>query len=117
MTFPQIVLILICVMALAIGQLLFKISARNLGSDDRATALLSLPGDPWFVLSLFLYVFATLLWVWLLRKVPLVAAYPFIALSFVLVPLLSGVFLGEQVNLTYWIGICLIVSGIVVTMI
>lgn len=115
MTISQIALILICVLALAVGQLLFKLSARNLAPGEQALALLGLSREPWFLLSLVLYALATLLWVWLLRKVPLVAGYPFFALSFVVVPLLSSVFLGEQVNLAYWIGVLFIVAGIVIT--
>jgi drug/metabolite transporter (DMT)-like permease len=115
MTISQIVLILFCVLALAVGQLLFKMSARNLVMGDHALDLLGLARDPWFLFALSLYALATLLWIWLLRKVPLVVAYPFFALSFVVVPFLSRAFLGEQVGLTYWAGVFLIMSGIVIT--
>jgi len=43
---------------------------------------------------------------------PLNRAYPFFALSFLFVPLLSGFLLGEPTNARYWVGIGLIVAGI-----
>ena len=115
MTLLQFAMILICVVVLSIGQLLFKYSARTLPDTDSAAVLLTLASNPWFLLALLLYGGATLLWVWILREVPLTLAYPFIALSFVIVPLVSGTILGEQVDIAYWIGICLIVAGISVT--
>ena len=115
MTFLQISLVLVCVLSLGIGQLLFKLAAQDLTSSGAAFSLLSLATNTWLLISLLVYGSATILWVWILRSVPLTVAYPFFALSFVIVPLLSSVFLGEHVDLNYWIGIGLIIFGIIVT--
>lgn len=67
-----------------------------------------------FGLALFIYGIATLLWISLLRYVPLNKAYVFMALSFVLVPIASYYIFSEQITVGYWIGVALIVSGVIV---
>jgi len=112
---PQLALLLVCVACLAAGQLLFKLSARTLQAATGPADLLRLLTEPAFLLALVVYGGTTLLWVWILRKVPLTVAYPFVALSFVLVPLAGWALLGERVAWNYWAGIALIVAGIWVT--
>jgi len=48
-------------------------------------------------LAAILYVCATVVWIGYCDLVPLTEAYPFMAMSFVLVPALSALFLGERV--------------------
>jgi drug/metabolite transporter (DMT)-like permease len=110
-------MIMVCVTAIAAGQLLFKLSARKVADTEPVSVFIDLACDPWFILAIILYAGATLLWVWILRQVPLTVAYPFFALTFVFVPLLSGIFLGEKVDLTYYAGVGLIIAGITVTII
>jgi drug/metabolite transporter (DMT)-like permease len=112
---PQLAGIALCVFALAVGQILFKLSARAVAGAQGVADLLRLLQHPWFILALAVYGAATLLWVWLLREIPLTVAYPFFALSFVLVPLLGWLLLGEVVGWTYWLGIALIMAGIYTT--
>lgn len=106
---------LACMAALAAGQVLFKLSARHVAGAGGMAAFTQLFSYPWFLLCLALYGGATLLWVWILRKVPLTAAYPFYALTFLLVPLLGTLFLGERVDTNYWLGVALIMAGIWLT--
>lgn len=61
-----------------------------------------------------LYLAATFAWIWLLRTAPLSRAYPYMALSFVLVPLMSAFFFRESLSAQYVIGIALVIAGIVV---
>ena len=106
----QLLLVLVCVVLIACGQVLFKL-----------VALLSAASPhPWSdpktlsigIASLALYGAATLLWIWLLRSVPLARAYPFMALSFVLVPAAGLLFFGERVTAMYGVGLALIVIGV-----
>ena len=106
------VLLLSCVLGISAGQLMFKLSARGIADVSGAPVLWRLAANPWFLMSLATYGGATVLWVWLLRELPLNRAYPFFALSFLFVPLLSGFLLGEPTNARYWVGIGLIVAGI-----
>ncbi len=101
---------------LAAGQTLFKFSALGMGTKGASPAsFLSLLAMPVFWAALVLYGFATLLWIYILQQVPLSRAYPFAALGFVIVPVLSVLFFSERLNVTYALGALLIVAGVVVT--
>jgi len=94
---------------LAVGQLLFKRTATRLVGLPMPEQLLTLEVQPSFYAAGLLYAAAT---VWLLTYIPLSAAYPFVALSFVIVPVASWWFFGEPPDLQYWTGIGLIVAGV-----
>lgn len=111
MNAAQTFLALICVGAVAAGQLLFK----RVGIEiERVGAWLAPSVLVLVVASFALYAAATLLWIQLLRQVDLSRAYPFMALSFVLVPLLAALFFGERLSAPYLAGVALIVGGVAV---
>ena len=100
---------------LAIGQMLFKLTAQRSPTIERFADLRHLFADPMLWLALLLYGLATLLWVYLLQRIALVYAYPFAALAFVLVPFGAATFFGERLSVGIPIGAALIVAGICVT--
>jgi len=111
MTATSQVLALVCVALIALGQVLFKYGAGALQLsqsllDRRALAIL--------MTALAVYGAATLLWIFLLRSVPLGRLYPYMALSFVLVALASWLLLGERVVPGQVAGLGLIVAGLLV---
>ena len=100
---------------LAAGQLLFKLTAARSPSIGSLADLRHLLAEPLFWVALALYGLATLLWVFLLQRVALTYAYPFVALAFVLVPLGAAAFFGERLSVGFFVGTALIVAGICVT--
>jgi drug/metabolite transporter (DMT)-like permease len=103
-------LALLCVLAVAVGQLLFKrvgVVLEAAGTWDNAWVLLL--GS----MAFGLYGASTLLWIHVLRSVELSRVYPLMALSFVLVPLASALFFGDTLSLPYFAGVLLIVAGVV----
>ncbi len=105
----QIVAIL-CVIGLAFGQILFKVSATSLTQTGSFFA----PKTAVILISaLALYGTTTLAWIWVLQKVELGKIYPLMALAFILVPLGSHFILGERFQLQYFAGVTLIMVGIV----
>ena len=112
MTNAQIGSILFVVSAMIAGQLLFKLSAQNLVVDKGLTSLL-LSFLTWqFCLALLFYASGTLLWVILLKYVPLNLAYPFVALSFVLLPIISYFLFVEPLNPRYFVGLSFFMTGL-----
>jgi len=111
MSAVQLLLVIASVVLIACGQVLFKyvallsVTSAHPWSDPKTLAF--------GVASLAVYGIATLLWIWVLREVPLSQAYPLMALSFVLVPAAGALIFGERVTLTYGIGVSLIVLGVV----
>jgi drug/metabolite transporter (DMT)-like permease len=102
----------LCVLGMAVGQILFKLSAN---SFNQTSSFFAPKTAAILFAALALYGATTIAWVWVLQKVELGKVYPFMALAFVLVPLGSHFFFGERFQLQYFIGIAMIVSGIIVT--
>lgn len=69
--------------------------------------------NPWIVSGLVAAFASALCWIMALSRLPLSHAYPFTALSIVLVVLAGATLFSESVNLTQWFGIALVVVGIV----
>lgn len=108
-------LLMLCMVTIAVGQLLFKhigLAIRGL-SLARAAALLA--AQPQFYAALALYGAATLLWIWILGRVSLMQAYPWVGAAVIMVPLLSSHFFGEKAGALFWVGVVLIALGIVLT--
>jgi undecaprenyl phosphate-alpha-L-ara4N flippase subunit ArnE len=97
------------VAAIACGQVLFKVASS---AWPEGSGLWGLAGVPWFWAAILVYGGATLAWLAVLRSVPLSVAYPFFALAFFIVPLLSWWLLGEAVGVWQWVGALLIAVGV-----
>lgn len=110
MSISNTVLLVICVIAISSGQLLFKRAGLELAQSG---TWLSWRVWCYTGISIAIYMGATLLWIHLLRVMPLVQAYPFIALSFIIVPLSAAWLFNEQLSVAHFIGFLLIVSGVV----
>lgn len=106
----QIVAVL-CVVGLAVGQILFKISAISLSQTGSFFAFKTAAT---LFSAMTLYAITSVAWVWVLQKVELGRVYPLMALAFVLVPLGSYFIFGERFHLQYFLGVSLIMIGIVV---
>ncbi len=68
--------------------------------------------SPLVLLGLMLYGVGALTWIAVLSRLNLSAAYPFLALNFVLIALVSRLFLGEAIPTMRWMGIAVICLGI-----
>jgi drug/metabolite transporter (DMT)-like permease len=108
----SLVWILSSVLCSSIAHFALKLGALRLNIDGRAAAT-SFELNRWLVLGAGLHALALGLWVVGLKHVELTVAYPFIALGFVFVSLLSWLFLSEVVNPARLVGMLLIGSGVV----
>jgi undecaprenyl phosphate-alpha-L-ara4N flippase subunit ArnE len=96
---------------IAIGQIMFKMTGARLATTPGG-GLHTLAASPLFLSALAIYGGATLVWIYVLKSVPLSYAYSFMALTFVLVPLLAHFLLGETVSWRYAAGAALIIGGL-----
>jgi uncharacterized membrane protein len=110
----QALVTIVCALGIAGGQILFKLTADSLTSTGLSSLARELPVSLPFVSAVLLYGSVTALWIWVLQGVPLTRVYPFLALSFLFVPLLSNVFLAESASVAAYVGAALIIAGIVV---
>ncbi len=101
----------LCVLGIACGQILFKLSAASLHETG---SLFDFKTLVWLGSAFALYGVTTIAWVWVLQKIELGKAYPLMALAFVLVPVGSHFIFGERFQIQYFVGVALIISGILV---
>jgi undecaprenyl phosphate-alpha-L-ara4N flippase subunit ArnE len=97
---------------IAVGQLLFKSAATQWRIDGWSWATARGFLSPAMLVALVVYAGATLLWVYVLRTVPLSTAYSVFALAFLIVPILARLFLGEAITTQTLAGGALIVLGV-----
>lgn len=103
---------IICVVGIAIGQILFKISSISMAtSGNILTPKVLIP----LSVAVFLYGVTTIGWIWILKYIELGKIYPIMALSFVIVPIGAYFIFNERFNIQYGIGILLIISGIIIS--
>lgn len=69
--------------------------------------------SPWLWLGILLYMVNFFLWITILSRIDLSVAFPIASLPYIIVPLLAIFFLHENVNLLRWVGIFIIIAGIV----
>lgn len=113
MQFTQIILAIFTVVLLASGQILFKLASEDivLKSTQIFTSFLSFK----LFLALFVYFVATIMWLIVLKETPLRLAYPFVALAFFIVPIVSHFFLGESIGWNTFTGALIIALGVYVS--
>lgn len=76
------------------------------------TSPLTLLRNGWFMMGLVAYGGSVLTWLFVLRRVPLSVAAPFVALVYVLVPLASRLLFADSVSPRMWLGMLLVVLGV-----
>jgi len=98
------------------GQIIIKArtlhyaASRTVG--DYTSFLLSMFFDPWIISVFVSTIVAAALWMLALRNADLSLLYPFMALTFALVPLLASLFFGEKVTTLQFLGLLMIVGGV-----
>lgn len=101
---------IVCVLCIALGQILLRSSALALNESGNYF-------DPKFMILILaafgLYGVTCLGWLLILQRTELGKIYPFMALTFIAVPLASYMVFGERFTGQYYIGVVLILSGIV----
>jgi multidrug transporter EmrE-like cation transporter len=110
-------LILMSVASGVAGQTFLKLGLTRAGGDGSSDTLFSLIGlivrSPMVIGGLVLYGLGALAWIAVLRRMDLGYAYPFLALNFVLIALVSQWGLGETMPPIRWFGIGAICIGII----
>lgn len=96
------------------GEVLFKKGADASHSSAGVAGVVGFAplASAWTWLGVVVYVVSLLSWLHVLRFVPLSVAFPLVNCVHVFVPLGSLLFLHERVSLMRWLGIAIVLSGI-----
>ena len=114
---PKIfVLILFSVSFSALAQITMKrgVSAPEIQQTlaEPVAAIIAFAGNGYIVAGLFLYGVSAILWLFVLARLDVSLAYPFVALGFVLTMVLGATLLGEQIGAMRVAGTLLVGIGV-----
>ena len=102
------------------GQLVLKLGVTRIGATDLGAAgalgqfFARAALSPLVLAGFAMYGLSAVAWLIVLSKLKLSFAYPFLALNFVLITILSRLVLDEPITPARWIGIALICIGVAV---
>ena len=96
------------------GEVLLKKGASASNSISGVAAVVGVTplASAWTWLGIIIYIAGLISWLHVLRYVPVSIAFPLINAVHVLVPIGALIFLHEQISFRRWLGIGLIVCGI-----
>lgn len=100
----------------AVGQLMFKAASKALppfAELGLARLVITMFSTPLILAGFFCFFISAVMWIIAIRSIPLSAAYPMVALSYIIIFTGSHFLFGEPLSWRHWIGALLIVSGIV----
>ena len=109
MSTTSILLALLTVALNSAAQLLLRGAALRGATPANPLALAQ---SPQFVIALFAYAASVLTWLSVLKKTPLATAMPFMALTYVAVPLAARVVFGEPVSVRVLGGMGLAIAAV-----
>lgn len=113
LSIAQIALLTAYAGGMAGGQLLFKLAAlRAAAEGPLGERLMGMMLNGFFVAAVMLYAALAVLWVWILSFTPLSRAYVFVALAFVVTPILGALMFTEPLSGRLVIGAILICCGL-----
>ena len=116
MTTKPLLLSLLCAVLLSVGQVMFKLSSASIQTplQINSSTFFNIILNPFLLAGFAIYTVTTLLWVWVLKDTPLSLAYPITALAFIIVPVLSTIFINEPFQVKFIYGGALIILGVYV---
>ena len=93
----------------------FKTNIKKAALSSIGAGIAGMVVNPWLLAELFALGLEAVAWTLSLRRLPLSIAYPFMSLAFGLNLLAAWLVFGEVVAPRHWIGISIIVVGVMVT--
>ena len=115
-----VVFVLVAVVISVLGQLSLKVGMNQVGAIDAESltrpmeTLIQVFSTPPVWLGLSCYGVSAVLWLVVLSRLDLSYAYLMLASMYVLIPLISWLFLGEQVPPMRWVRMVVVVLGVVI---
>ncbi|HTY51797.1 MAG TPA: EamA family transporter [Methanomicrobiales archaeon] len=115
-----VALILVTVALGASGELLFKTGVGQVQNLDFTSipgvlsSVVAILSNPVILLGFICYGVGAVCWIFVLSRLDLSYAYPMYALMYAIIPIAALVFLKEHIPAGRWVGILLIVAGVIV---
>jgi multidrug transporter EmrE-like cation transporter len=119
MKLTLLALILFSVSLSAIAQIILKtgmsspVLTQAMKSGAPMDIAASIATNPWIIGGLGLYFFGALVWLFVLARVEVSFAYPFVGLGFILTMILGRLLMGDSITLSRLAGTLLVAMGVV----
>lgn len=116
-TMFAIILIVICIIGAAVGQIALKSGMGQIGEISSIRQLFNIGTlariftNVRILAGLLCYGVATILWLGAMSTLNISFMYPLLSLSYVITALIAVMFLRENITLSHWIGIFMVVGG------
>lgn len=115
MTAMHWMLLLIGVLMSAAGGFFLKIGAVQIQYNDGFIEIFRQVVFNWkIVVGVLMYFIPVLIWIFLLKKIDLSFLQPLFSMVYVVTPILASIFLNENVTAARWLGIGVIVIGVII---
>jgi drug/metabolite transporter (DMT)-like permease len=121
MTNSNLVVIIFTVCMSALAQVLLKVGALKIPSErftgvnsETALAFSSVLFSKYIFTGMIIYVFSAAMWIWVLTKVDISLAYPFISLSFIITLGFGVTLFQEPLTAMKLFGTAIIMIGCVI---
>ena len=115
MTAMYWMLLLIGVLMSAAGGFFLKVGAVQVQYDDGVVEIFrQVMFNYGIVIGVLMYFIPVLIWIFLLKKIELSFLQPMFSIVYVITPILSVIFLKENVTTARWMGIAIIIIGVVI---
>ncbi|UOY91321.1 EamA family transporter [Ectobacillus sp. JY-23] len=107
------VLILVNILCLVLGQTSWKLGMENMQLHGNIVQkFFQFVFSPLIFLGFVLYILATVIWMYLLSKLPLSFLYPLQSLAYVFSLIIAFLIFKEHIPITRWIGTGVILFGV-----
>lgn len=107
-------LLLLLSMSLAItGQFFFKYGLSQVSLSPNAQSIVRTIFTPYVFLGFVMYGISSIVWLFVLQKLPLSVAYPALALTYVIIVFVSAFALQEPLTVNKVVGSFIIVMGVI----
>ena len=117
MTWVAFLLVLTGVLLNASAQVLLKAGVRHMGVISLQFPALVKAGfalavNPFILAGLSCYVISVVVWLLALSRTAVTIAYPMLSIGYIVTAFIGWLYLGEQMNMTRWAGIIVIIIGV-----
>lgn len=119
MTLKIFAVIFFSVSLSALAQIALKIGMTAPGvrraldqSDQLAKLFVTVFSSPYILVGFLMYITGAVLWLFVLSKLDVSLAYPYIGIGFIITMVVGTMFLGEALSMSRFVGTLLVVAGI-----
>lgn len=115
----SILLLIVAMLLGVVGQICLKIGMNRVGTVEALSLARALEifrpifAQPLVWIGLGCYAASSLLWLLVLSRFDLSYAYPMLASMYIVLPILSRIFLKESIPPLRWVGMVIVLAGVI----